>query len=219
MGSILGIWWEHLEKLMGTHWEQTRKQKILPPLPTPHFSLASWTFYFQNDSSPFSTWTSIIINSWGYLFCFILISWVCLTIPTFLFCNEPIWLAHHKKKLKLWRLPKIKVSMERWNASPFDPPSFFSFFLILLWAKHMGLKRDAIGNTLGEQILGTWWKPIGNLKGTYWEQRKNEKNPHPNENLAILAITETSAHHAFRTSEKTGLKSYNSPKLRESWWE
>jgi hypothetical protein len=54
------------------------------------------------------------------------------------------------------------------------------------------------------------------LKGTYWEQRKNEKNPHPNENLAILAITETSAHHAFRTSEKTSLKSYNSPKLRES---
>jgi hypothetical protein len=32
-----------------------------------------------------------------------------------------------------------------------------------LWAKHMRLKRGAIGNTLGE--------PIGNLKGTWWEQR------------------------------------------------
>jgi len=34
-----------------------------------------------------------------------------------------------------------------------------------LWAKHMGLKRVAIGNTL----WGTHWEPmehIGNLKGT-----------------------------------------------------
>jgi len=36
-----------------------------------------------------------------------------------------------------------------------------------LWAKHMGLKQDVVGNTIGE--------PIGNLKGTCWEQRKNEK--------------------------------------------
>jgi hypothetical protein len=36
-----------------------------------------------------------------------------------------------------------------------------------LWAKHIGLKPGAIGNTLGEHI--------GNLKGTCWEQRKNEK--------------------------------------------
>ncbi len=55
-----------------------------------------------------------------------------------------------------------------------------------LWAKHMGLKRGAIGNTLGEHIgnlgnmFGTWWEPIGNLKGTCWEQRKNgKKNPPP----------------------------------------
>jgi len=37
---------------------------------------------------------------------------------------------------------------------------------------NMGLKRGAIGNTLGEQI--------GNLMGTSWEQRKKEKNPFPN---------------------------------------
>jgi hypothetical protein len=35
----------------------------------------------------------------------------------------------------------------------------------------MGLKRGAIGNSLEEHI--------GNLKGTCWEQRKNEKNPPP----------------------------------------
>jgi hypothetical protein len=35
----------------------------------------------------------------------------------------------------------------------------------------MGFKRGAIGNSLEEHI--------GNLKGTCWEQRKNEKNPPP----------------------------------------
>jgi hypothetical protein len=34
-----------------------------------------------------------------------------------------------------------------------------------LWAKHMGLKRGAIGNTLG--------KHIGNLMGTHWELEGN----------------------------------------------
>jgi hypothetical protein len=125
---------EHFGNLMGTPWEivgntlgTNKKTKNPPPLPNPHFSLVSWTFYFQNDSSPFSTWTSTIINCWGYLFCFILISWVCLTIPTFLFCKANL-IGPLQKKLKLWRLPKIEVSMERWNASPFGPPSFFSFF-------------------------------------------------------------------------------------------
>jgi hypothetical protein len=27
--------------------------------------------------------------------------------------------------------------------------------------------------------MGSWWEPIKNLKGTCWEQRKNEKNPPP----------------------------------------
>jgi len=55
-----------------------------------------------------------------------------------------------------------------------------------LWTKRMGLKRAAIGNALGEQIGNLWnilrtcCEFIGNLKGTCWEQRKNEKNPpHP----------------------------------------
>jgi hypothetical protein len=36
----------------------------------------------------------------------------------------------------------------------------------------MGLKRGAIGNTLGG---GTHWKLEGNIEGTCREQRKNEK--------------------------------------------
>jgi hypothetical protein len=43
-----------------------------------------------------------------------------------------------------------------------------------LWAKHMGLKLGAIGNTLGEHI--------GNLMGTHWEFERNKgkmkKSPH-----------------------------------------
>jgi len=38
-----------------------------------------------------------------------------------------------------------------------------------LWAKHMGLKRGAIGNNLGEHIgnlMGTHWELEGNLLGT-----------------------------------------------------
>jgi len=44
-----------------------------------------------------------------------------------------------------------------------------------LWAKQMGLKRGAIGSTLGEHI--------GNLMRTHWEHVNNKgkmkKNPPP----------------------------------------
>jgi hypothetical protein len=45
-----------------------------------------------------------------------------------------------------------------------------------LWAKHMGLKRGAIWNTLEEHIE--------NWKGKCWEQRKNEKNT--NEGICMI---------------------------------
>jgi hypothetical protein len=51
-------------------------------------------------------------------------------------------IAKKKKKLKLWRLPKIEDSMERWSASRF------------------GQKRGAIGNSLGEHIGN-----LGNIYG------------------------------------------------------
>ncbi len=34
------------------------------------------------------------------------------------------------------------------------------------------------GQKFGDRV-GTWWELIGNVKGTCWEQRKNEKNPAP----------------------------------------
>jgi hypothetical protein len=53
------------------------------------------------------------------------------------------------KKLKLWRLPQIEDSIER-------------------WAKYMGLKRGLKGNILGEQtgnLMGTHWGLEGNILG------------------------------------------------------
>jgi hypothetical protein len=46
----------------------------------------------------------------------------------------------------------------------------------------MGLKRGAIGNTLGEHIenLRNMRERDGNPLGTLWEQRKNEKKSSPN---------------------------------------
>jgi hypothetical protein len=41
-----------------------------------------------------------------------------------------------------------------------------------LWAKPYGNSSEVVlGTTLGEHI----GNPLGNLKGTCWEQRKNEK--------------------------------------------
>jgi hypothetical protein len=37
-----------------------------------------------------------------------------------------------------------------------------------LWAKQIGLKRGAIGSTLGEHI-----KNLGNILGTHWELEEN----------------------------------------------
>jgi hypothetical protein len=47
-----------------------------------------------------------------------------------------------------------------------------------LWTKHMGLKRGAIGNTIGEHI--------GNLMGTHWELERNMLGTKENENSDSL---------------------------------
>jgi hypothetical protein len=64
-----------------------------------------------------------------------------------------------KKSWNYGGSPKIEYSMESWSVSPFAPP--IQVRRGGLWAKHMGLKWGAIGNTLG----GTCWEPwehIGN---------------------------------------------------------
>jgi len=94
----------------------------------------------------------------------------------FFFGNEPIWLAHCKKKFKLWRLPKIEDSMERWSASPFGPP--IQVRSGRLWANHSWLKWVAIGNTLAEHI-----ENLGNSLGTKGKWNISSPPPHPNPKL------------------------------------
>jgi hypothetical protein len=100
-------------------------------------------------------------------------------------------LAHDpKKKLKLWRLPNIEDSMERWSASPFGLPI-------------MGEKGRTLGKTYEikvrcywEHSWGTHWEHIGNLRGTYWEfegnmlgTKENGKHPPPPpKNLKVKAL-------------------------------
>jgi hypothetical protein len=55
-----------------------------------------------------------------------LITLGCLTSPTFSFCNEPIWLVHAKKKLKLWKIlwkdgvPLPLAHVYRWEGEDFE---------------------------------------------------------------------------------------------------
>jgi hypothetical protein len=73
--------------------------------------------------------------------------------PNFFFSSdEPIWLAHHQKKLKLRRLPKIEESMERWSASPF-------------WPNYIGEKGRTLGKTY-EITARCYWE---HHWGTHWE--------------------------------------------------
>jgi len=62
--------------------------------------------------------------------------------------NESIWLAHHKKKLKLWTLPKIEDSMERRN-------------VYTLWPSYISEKGRTLGKTYGIKVRCYWEHPWG----------------------------------------------------------
>jgi hypothetical protein len=76
-----------------------------------------------------------------------------------------------KKKLAIRDSPKFKILG---NYRLFIPlANLFRFGG--LWAKHMGLKRVAIGNTLQEHIenlIGTHWELDGNILRTGENEKK-----------------------------------------------
>jgi hypothetical protein len=146
----------------GSHNNQHMDQRTYPD-PLQENLLVLWQF----SSLGLPTLMPFFPNNRGtYLFCFILIiSWAPTSqVQLFFVCNEPIWLARHKKKLKLRRLPKIENYMERmvppplahlyrWKAEDFGQN---------IW---VGLKWGAMGNSLGEHIgnlMGTWREHVGN---------------------------------------------------------
>jgi hypothetical protein len=60
-------------------------------------------------------------------------------IQTILFCNEPIWLAHHSTKLKLWRLPRIKGYILKYRVPP-------------LWPTYIGERRTTFAKAYGIKV-------------------------------------------------------------------
>jgi len=128
-----------------------------------------------NICCPFCSRLNIPIMNWGYfsLFCFILISWGCLTSTTFFFpCNWPI-------TEKVWNYegyPKQKIIVRYEIPRPLAHS--YSWLMVGLWAKHMGLKRGAMENTLGEHtgnMMRTHWELEGNMLGT----KEKWKESHP----------------------------------------
>jgi len=172
------------------------KQKLSNPMGT------QW----EHNGNTLGTWK-------GNIFTLILfhINWLgCLTSPTFCFCNEPIWLAHRKQKLRLWWLPQNRRFYI--GVPTFGPPIYVRRGG--LWAKHMGLKRGAIRNTLGEHIenpLGTWkehvgtkWKmknipplPPQNLKGKKSRHFESACWAFPSHWLHEISISKTVGHPSF----------------------
>jgi hypothetical protein len=75
-----------------------------------------------------------------------------------------------------------------------------------LWAKHMGLKRCTIGNTLG----GTHWEPkehIENLMGTHWELARGtcweqRKKLGVGMSQILPRLSSTNKHHGWASSRE-----------------
>lgn len=82
--------------------------------------------------------------------------------------NEPFWLAHHEQKknpkinksLKLWKVPKIEVSMWRCGASCLADLYMREGrnFGQTIWDESVVLLGISLGNTLKtcESTMGTW---------------------------------------------------------------
>ncbi len=108
--------------------------------------------------------------------CLVLIRWGASQLD-FLIFIEKISLAHHSKKLKLWRLPKLEGSILKCRVPPLWPSYIGE--RRTTFAKAYGIKVRWYGEHVGEHIgnletmLGIQWEHIRNTLGT----RKNEKNP------------------------------------------
>jgi hypothetical protein len=85
----------------------------------------------------------------------------------FIFCDEPLWLAHQTKHSDTFQTPQLKehslLTYEHISPNILSPmwvPRWQH------WTKHLGTKWGAIGNMLKNtfETSGTCWEPIGNNK-------------------------------------------------------
>jgi hypothetical protein len=73
-------------------------------------SVNLWSPWFKGHMSRSIPWNKVCLPSSIIFFFFFLF-----------FCNEPIWLGRHSKKMKLWRLPKIKGYVLKCRVHPLSP--------------------------------------------------------------------------------------------------
>jgi hypothetical protein len=82
-----------------------------------------------------------------------------------LYCNEPFWLAHHKKTVKLWRLLKKEVLFSKTSECVECLP------------RGIHVKREQRWESIWDKIVVLYLdhleEPFGNLIGTPWEFDEN----------------------------------------------
>ncbi len=126
--------------------------------------LVAWNLSSQKRSSPF-----LARANTPYLFCFILISWWCLTSPTFSFHNEPID----------WPIAKGWKTME----GPQNRRFYGKMEYLPFWPTYIGEKGRTLGQTYRikvrcyrEHPWGTHWEHEGNMVGT--KEKRKKFSPH-----------------------------------------
>jgi len=132
--------------------------------------LAAWNLSSQKSLSSF-----LARANTPYLFCFILISWGCLTSPTFFFSQWANWLS--QKKDETVEAPQNRRFYGKMEYLPLGP-------------SYIHEKGRTLGQTYGikvrcywEHPWGTHCKPIGTWKEHDGNKGRKKKNLPPTQNL------------------------------------
>ncbi len=121
-------------------------------------TISYWPYHIFLHIYTHLLFTSPLLRT-PYLFCFILISWGCLTSPT-LFCNL---IGPLQKKVEIMEAPQNRRFYGKMECH-------------LLWPTYIGEKGRTLGKMYGIKARCYWehlGEHIGNLMGTHWELEEN----------------------------------------------
>jgi hypothetical protein len=141
-GNTLGTLWELYENTLETREKKLNvslsplsKRKKLDPFMSAcwAFPLDAWNFYFQNCSSPFSTWTNTPVINWAYIIILIHINYFMGVFITssFFFVKEAYSLTHQQFFGKLSSPPQLQ---NKNNCIPKES----TFFNLYTWQLNLG---------------------------------------------------------------------------------